>query len=87
MTSKPDASAVPKADAEAGVEPPAIPARNCPMLITLPKPPLHLPMSMPSDDASFDAWLRRALTEAHDAVLHDPVPDRLLRILQDPAGH
>ena len=85
MTAKPDAIATPQADA--GEELSAVPERNSSMLITLPKPPLHLPMSMPSDDASFDAWLRRALTEAHDAVLHDPVPDRLLRILQDPTGH
>ena len=85
MTAKPEANAAPQADA--GTELSAASERNSPMLITLPKPPLHLPMSMPSDDASFDAWLRRALLKAHDAVLHDPVPDRLLRILQDPPGH
>ena len=64
-------------------EPSSNSALNPSMLITLPKPPPHPPMSMPSDDATFDAWLRRALVEAHDAVLHDPVPDRLLRILSD----
>ena len=82
MTAKPEATVASKADS--GAEPSTGSALNSSMLITLPKPQPHLPMSMPSDDVSFDAWLRRALTEAHDAVLHDPVPDRLLRILREP---
>ena len=49
----------------------------------------HTALSRPAapprpNDAAFDAWLRRQLTAAHDRVLHEPVPERLLRILGDP---
>ncbi|MDN3564483.1 hypothetical protein ACFQY5_24380 [Paeniroseomonas aquatica] len=51
----------------------------------MPTPPQPPPHFASSDDAVFDAWLRRALVQAHDSVLQDPVPERLLRILQTPS--
>lgn len=34
----------------------------------------------------FDLWLQRELGRLHGDVLHEPVPDKLLRILQDAAA-
>lgn len=33
--------------------------------------------------AAFDLWLERGLALQHEAVLHEPVPDDLLRLLGD----
>lgn len=33
--------------------------------------------------AAFDLWLERGLARQHEAVLHEPVPDDLLRLLDD----
>ena len=50
----------------------------------------HKPM--PSDGFAavqatreFDLWLQRELGRLHGDVLHEPVPDRLLRIIEDGA--
>lgn len=32
---------------------------------------------------AFDLWLERGLALQHEAVLHEPVPDDLLRLLAD----
>jgi len=33
----------------------------------------------------FDLWLQRELGRLHGDVLHEPVPERLLRIIEDGA--
>lgn len=33
----------------------------------------------------FDLWLQRELCRMHGDVLHEPVPEKLLRILEDAA--
>ena len=34
----------------------------------------------------FDLWLERELCRLHGDVLHEPVPEKLLRILEDGAA-
>lgn len=44
-----------------------------------------LPLSAgpaPPDNRDFDRWLRRELGRLHNDVLHEPIPDRLLRIIE-----
>lgn len=36
-------------------------------------------------DREFDLWLRRELGRLHGDVLHEPVPEKLLRIIEDAA--
>lgn len=36
-------------------------------------------------DREFDVWLQRELGRLHGNVLHEPVPERLLRIIEDGA--
>lgn len=36
----------------------------------------------PKDDSAFDRWLRQELGRLHDDVLREPVPDRLLHIVE-----
>ena len=33
----------------------------------------------------FDLWLQRELSRLHGDVLHEPIPEKLLRILEDGA--
>ena len=35
---------------------------------------------------SFDLWLQRELGRLHGDVLHEPVPEKLLRILEEAAS-
>ncbi len=79
MPAKPDINTAPVAEPSPASE---LISR---MLIAMPTPPPHPPLFAASDDVAFDAWLRRALILAHDSVLQDPVPERLLRILQQPS--
>jgi len=47
--------------------------------------PLRLPATpAPScEPADFDRWLRRELGRLHNDVLNEPIPERLLRIIQE----
>lgn len=45
------------------------------------RPMPTLAAAPPLDDAALDAWLGRALRAAHDGILAEPVPERLLAIL------
>lgn len=38
---------------------------------------------MVKDQTAFELWLRQGLTEAYGAALREPVPDELLRLLDD----
>jgi hypothetical protein len=38
------------------------------------------------DDSAFDRWLRQQLGRLHDDVLHEPIPDRLLHIVESADG-
>ena len=42
-----------------------------------------MPTSRPLDDAALDRWLHARLRERHEAVLREPIPDSLLRLLTD----
>ena len=48
---------------------------------------MPLPVANGSNDAVFDAWLRHQLAATHDRVLQEPIPDRLLQILEGPRGN
>lgn len=47
--------------------------------------PVRPPVSPvpPCDPAGFDRWLRRELGRLHNDVLNEPIPERLLRIVQE----
>lgn len=49
-----------------------------------PAPPNGL-AGMPAT-REFDLWLRRELGRMHGDVLHEPVPDKLLRIIEESVG-
>jgi hypothetical protein len=36
---------------------------------------------LPPDGPEFDAWLRRHLSQLHDRILTEPVPEHFLRLL------
>ena len=38
------------------------------------------------DDAFFDLWLRAELHETFDAVVAEPIPDDLLRLIEEDRG-
>ncbi len=39
------------------------------------------PPEGPEARISIEAWLRRGLSERYDAVVHEPLPEMLLRLL------
>ena len=45
----------------------------------IPPPPASPP---PPDNRDFDRWLQRELGRLHNDVLYEPIPDRLLRIIE-----
>ena len=46
------------------------------------KPPQQAPKSRPTD-AAFDIWLNRGLHQLFDDVANEPIPDELLRLIED----
>ena len=51
----------------------------------------HLPtpnggFAVVQPDGEFDLWLRRELGRLHGDVLHEPIPEKLLRIIEEGAG-
>ena len=45
-----------------------------------------MPLSRPSEDQALDRWIRDCLREQHAAVLNEPMPDSLLRLLGEHRG-
>lgn len=54
---------------------------------TLARPPAQTERlaGMPAN-REFDLWLQRELGRLHGDVLHEPVPDRLMRIIEESVG-
>lgn len=45
-----------------------------------------IPPTAARADREFDLWLERELSRIHGDVLHEPVPDRLIRIIEEGFG-
>lgn len=41
------------------------------------------PQDKPKPDAAFDLWLKRGLHEIYDGVANEPIPDELLRLIEE----
>jgi hypothetical protein len=49
----------------------------------VPQPsPQRAASSLPKDDPAFDRWLQQELGRLHNDVLREPIPDRLLDIIE-----
>ena len=44
-----------------------------------------MPDFRPMDDVAIDRWLHTHLRARHDAVLHERIPESLLRLLREDA--
>jgi hypothetical protein len=44
--------------------------------------PLSFAVPPPQEDPVFDRWLKRELGRLHNTVLEEPIPDRLLQIIE-----
>ena len=42
-----------------------------------------MPIPRPPEDLALDRWIRDRLREQHSAILHEPLPDALLRLLRE----
>lgn len=52
------------------------------MTIRKPKPPKPA-ASKPPVDKAFDTWLRRGLHDIFDDVAREPIPDDLLKLIEE----
>ncbi len=41
------------------------------------------PRKPPEPDAAFDAWLQQGLHQLFDGIANEPIPEELLRIIED----
>ncbi len=48
-----------------------------------PKQPRTPPKQSRSADAAFDVWLNRGLHQLYDDVAREPVPEELLKLIED----
>ena len=46
------------------------------------KPPSPAPKSRPTD-AAFDIWLNRGLHQMFDDIASEPIPDELLKLIEE----
>jgi hypothetical protein len=46
-----------------------------------------MPAPRPRDQQAFNRWIDISLRERHDAVALEPLPDSLLKLLQDGERH
>jgi hypothetical protein len=49
-------------------------------------PERRVPDALTDDDAFLDLWLRLELRESFDAVVAEPIPDDLLRLIEEDRG-
>ena len=54
-------------------------------LMTVPKnpPKTPTPSATAKPDAAFDVWLQRGLHKMFDDVASEPIPDELLRLIEE----
>ncbi len=45
-----------------------------------------MPVSRPLKTEAVELWLRQCLREQHAAIMREPLPDELVRLLQDEAA-
>jgi hypothetical protein len=46
-------------------------------------PALALPPTKGKSEAAFDLWLQRGLHAIYDKVANEPIPDELLRLIEE----
>lgn len=46
-------------------------------------PPAQPPKTSRPTDSAFDVWLNRGLHQLFDDVANEPIPDELLKLIQD----